>query len=104
MNFSKLIGHFTLCIYAWGLIRLTIEKGSGAHRFALFAARLESSLPLLLADSFYSVSLRVSLPLAIWLSSGWLGVLVHWKLIASPQRLLEDPQPALASLESRHPQ
>lgn len=38
---------------------------------------------------FYGLSQQVSLPLAIWLSSGWVGLLAHWQAPAGLAFLLE---------------
>jgi hypothetical protein len=100
MDVSKFIWHFAFCVYTCGLIHFILEKGGRTHRLALFGARLDSNL-LRLAECFDSLSLWVSLPLAIWLSSGWLALLAHWQVIFRSSLLLEETQPALANFESR---
>jgi hypothetical protein len=47
---------------------------------------------------FRSVSLIVALPLAIWLTSGWFGLIVHWNPGPSVIRHLDSVTSALGPL------
>jgi hypothetical protein len=49
-----------------------------------------------LMDSVYCLSLWLSLPLAIWLSSGWIGLLAHWQAISAAVCIFQgsEPEPA----------
>jgi hypothetical protein len=49
-----------------------------------------------LVDSVYCLSLWFSLPLAIWLSSGWIGLLAHWQAISAAVCVVQksEPEPA----------
>jgi hypothetical protein len=38
-----------------------------------------SSLPSRLIAGLHDFCLWISLPLAVWLSSGWIGLLLHWR-------------------------
>jgi hypothetical protein len=53
-------------------------------------------------DCFYCLSLWFSLPLVVWLSSGWIGLLGHWQMLAGAACLFEKirrtPQPALRTI------
>ena len=55
-----------------------------------------------LMGCFYCLSLSLSLPLAIWLSSGWVGLLGHWQALSGVDCLLEkarlSPQPAFRAI------
>lgn len=60
-------------------------------------------------DSRWSVSCRFyclwfSLPLSIWLTSGWIGLLFYWQVLSGAACLLErlsgKRKPALASVQS----
>jgi len=42
-----------------------------------------------------SLSLWFSLPLVIWLSSGWIGLLGHWQALAGFPCLMEKLRPAV---------
>jgi hypothetical protein len=53
-----------------------------------------------LIDCFYTLCLSISLPLAIWLSSGWIGLFVNWiglfvnyQAFSGVARLLEKATP-----------
>jgi hypothetical protein len=52
--------------------------------------------------SFYC--LWFSLPLSIWLSSGWIGLLLYWRALSSTacllERLIGKPKLALAGFDS----
>jgi hypothetical protein len=40
-------------------------------------------------DCFFCLSLWFSLPLSIWLSSGWVGLLLNWQALSGAACLLE---------------
>ncbi len=64
--------------------------------------RIPPAHPSYLKNCFYFLSLWVSLPLAIWLSSGWIGLLSHWQAIAGKVCWLEcTAQPLSAQHFSR---
>jgi hypothetical protein len=51
---------------------------------------------------FYCLSLWLSLPLAIWLSGGWVGLIGHWQALSGVACLLEkarlSPQSAFRAI------
>jgi hypothetical protein len=49
-------------------------------------------------EYFRSLSLSASLPLAVWLSSGWLGLILHWNPTAAVLRGFESMTGALRSV------
>jgi hypothetical protein len=58
-------------------------------RRILCCLRKDGRLPSLktyrrIVDAFYQISLWICLPLAIWLSSGWFGVLIHLQSNTAP--------------------
>jgi hypothetical protein len=60
-------------------------------------AQSGSHTPGRLMDSVYCLSLWFSLPLAIWLSSGWIGLLAHWQAISAAVCIFQrsEPEPAI---------
>ena len=54
----------------------------------LFSLLLILSVTRRLADWVCWMNLCISLPLAIWLSSGWVGLLNHWELFPGTDSLL----------------
>jgi hypothetical protein len=55
-----------------------------------FLLSVLSILPMArrLTDRFCWMNLCISLPLAIWLSSGWIGLLNHWQVICGVASLV----------------
>jgi hypothetical protein len=48
-------------------------------------------------DSVRCLSLWFSLPLAIWLSSGWIGLLSHWQAIFVAADIFQKSKPEPAT-------
>jgi hypothetical protein len=46
-----------------------------------------------MVDCFCCLSLWLSFPMVIWLSSGWIGLLAYWQALAGVACLLEKPRP-----------
>lgn len=60
--------------------RLThLYAGDGGPRELL--VRISSSIAERLMNCIYCLSLWFSHPLAIWLSTGWVGLLLHWQAL-----------------------
>jgi hypothetical protein len=59
--------------------------------------RPDSHTPGRLKVSVYSLSLWFSLPLAIWLSSGWIGLLAHWQAISAAVCIFQKSEAELAT-------
>jgi hypothetical protein len=71
----------------------------GRHRFeeaSGLPSVLGSYMDFRLADWFCCLSLWTSLPIAIWLHSGWIGLLAHWQ---APSRIACLLQSAKLSLQ-----
>jgi hypothetical protein len=43
-----------------------------------------------LMDWFYWMNLCIALPLAVWLSRGWIGLLIHWQVFSGVACLVEN--------------
>jgi hypothetical protein len=90
MNESNSIWRFVLSALAvWRVTHLLAEEDGPWDLIARLRAWLGSSVFGRLMDCFYCLSLWVSLPLAIWLSSGWIGLLVNWQALSGTACLLE---------------
>ena len=73
-----------------------LRGNSFKRAIAQSIARTGSHAPSRLMESVYCLSLWLSLPLAIWLSSGWMGLLAHWQAISATVCIFQEsaPQPA----------
>ena len=90
MNGSDPIWRFVLCALAlWRVTHLLAEEDGPWDLIVRLRARLGPSILGSLMDCFYCLSLWISLPLAIWLSSGWIGLLVQWQALSGAACLLE---------------
>jgi hypothetical protein len=59
------------------------KMNSTTNVVAPLSAQSSSSLPRRLMDCFYSVCYWFSLPLSIWLTTGWIGLILHWQVLPS---------------------
>jgi len=90
MNESNSIWRFVLSALAiWRVTHLLAEEDGPWDLIARLRARLGSGVLGRLMDCFYCLSVWVSLPLAIWLSSGWIALLIHWQALSGAACLLE---------------
>jgi hypothetical protein len=90
MNESNPIWRFVLCALAiWRMAHLLAEEDGPWDLIVRLRERLGASILGRLMDCFYCLSLWISLPLAIWLSSGWIGLLVNWQALSGAACLLE---------------
>ncbi len=90
MNLSNPIWRFVLCALAiWRVTHLLAEEDGPWDLIVRLRASLGSSMLGRLMDCFYCLSLWISLPLAVWLSTGWIGLLVHWQALSGAACLLE---------------
>jgi hypothetical protein len=99
MNESKAARRLLLTEFAILPFRRQLAQERGALKpFAGSCGWLCPRAPRRFMDCFCSLSLCLSLPLIIWLSSGWIGLLAHWQMLAGVACLLEkvkpNPQPA----------
>ena len=90
MNDNGSIWRFCLSALAvWRLSHLLAEEDGPWDVIVKLRARLGQSVLGRLMDCFYCLSLWVSLPLAIWASDGWVGLLVQWPALSGAACLLE---------------
>ena len=95
MNDNGSIWRFCLSALAvWRVSHLLAEEDGPWDVIVKVRARLGQSVPALrvfarLMDCFYCLSLWASLPLAIWMSNGWIGLLVQWPALSGAACLLE---------------
>ncbi len=90
MNEINPIWRFVLCALAlWRVTHLLAGEDGPWDLIVRLRAGLGSSMFGRLMDCFYCLSLWLSLPLAIWLSSGWIGLLVNWQALSGAACLLE---------------
>ena len=99
MNESNAASSFLLTVFATlPIIRQLAQKRGAPESFAGNCAWLRSRTYCRFMEGFYCLSLWFSLPLVIWLSSGWIGLLAQWQALAGVAFLLErvrsDPQSA----------
>jgi hypothetical protein len=76
-------------VVLWRIAHLSPEENCGWNSMAWLPGRLGRSSSGRLMDYFYSLSLWLSLPLAIWLSSGWIGLIFHWHALLGAAWLFE---------------
>jgi hypothetical protein len=90
MNASNPIWRFVLCALAlWRVTHLLAEEDGPWDLIVRLRGLLDSNIFGRLMDCFYCLSLWIALPLAFWLSSGWIGLLVHWQALSGAACLLE---------------
>lgn len=86
-------------------IRRSFLPGTRAWPVAQYAARtrgkLDSTVFASWIDCFDRFSLWFSLPLAIWLSSGWMGLLLQWQALPGIACLQEKASDRKKSLFQR---
>jgi hypothetical protein len=103
MNESNATSRLLLAVLAMlPIIRQLAQKRGAPETFTGSCAWRRSPTHRRFMDGFYCLSLCLSLPLVIWLSSGWIGLLAHWQALAGVACLLEkvkpNPQPALRTI------
>ena len=94
------IWRFSLSALAlWRVTHLLAEEDGPWDLVVRLRARLGANFVGRLMDCFFCLSLWLSLPLAIWLSNGWIGLLLYWQALSGAACLLEKltsgKQPAL---------
>jgi|GEM_PF-6574644 len=81
----------------WGLRRITAAEHARSDLPAQSYLKPRFEMLTRLRFCFSDLSLWFSLPLSVWLSSGWIGVIFHWQAItamACPVKGLSDQQKA----------
>src|SRR5579871_3479785 len=90
MHDDHSIWRFFLCALAlWRVTHLFAEEDGPWDLMVRLRRALGSRFLGRLMDCFYCLSLWFSLPLAVWLSSGWIGLLLHWQALSGAACLLE---------------
>ena len=90
MSESTTIWRFILSALAvWRITHLLAEEDGPRDLIVRVRSRLGSGFFGSLMDCFFCLSLWISLPLAIWLSSGWAGLLLHWQALSGAACLME---------------
>ncbi len=84
------IGRFVLSALAvWRVTHLLAEEDGPWNMVARMRGALGDGFWGRLMDCFYCLSLWFSLPISIWLASGWMGMLLHWQALSGAACLLE---------------
>lgn len=84
------IWRFVLSALAvWRMTHLLAEEDGPWDLVAGVRAALGDGFWGRLMDCFYCLSLWFSLPISIWLASGWMGMLLHWQALSGAACLLE---------------
>ena len=84
------VGRFALCALAiWRIAHLLARENGPWDLIARLRATLGSGVLGRLMDCFSSLSFVISLPLAIWMSSSFMGFLVLWLALSAVACLLE---------------
>jgi len=107
MNESGLVDgtiwRFCLAALAvWRLTHLFAEEDGPWDAIANLRARLGAGILGRLMDCFYCLSLWVSLPLAVWLGDGWMGIFMHWLALSGAACLFQrmtTPETGLSMIE-----
>jgi len=90
MNESNSIWRFSLSALPVRRVTHFFAEGDGPWGvIAKLRARPGIRMPGRLMDCFYCLSLWIALPLAVFTSSGWLGIAVHWLALSGAASLLE---------------
>lgn len=90
MRDSSAIWRFILSALAvWRVTHLFAEEDGPGDLIVRVRSRLGTGFFGRLMDCFFCLSLWISLPLAVWLSSGWIGLLLHWQALSGAACLLE---------------
>jgi len=90
MTDSNAIWRFTLSTLAiWRLTHLVAEEDGPWDLIVRLRMKLGNNVSGRLMDCFYCLSLWFSLPLSIWLASGWIGLLLHWQALSGAACLLQ---------------
>jgi hypothetical protein len=86
----KYIWCFALCALAvWRVAHLLACESDPWNLVARLRAALGSGVLSRLLNCFYCMSFLLSLPLAIWISGSWAGVVVQWMALSAVACLLE---------------
>ena len=90
MHENTTIWRFILSALAvWRLTHLLAEEDGPWDLIVRLRTKLGAGTLGRLMDCFFCLSLWLSLPIAIWLSNGWIGLLLHWQALSGAACLLE---------------
>jgi hypothetical protein len=90
MNENSSIGRFSLSgLAVWRATHLVVEEDGPWDAIVRLRGWFGAGALGRLMDCFYCVSLWIALPLAVFTSSGWMGIAVHWLALSGAASLLE---------------
>jgi len=90
MNKNRSSWLFPRCgLAVWWVAQLLAEKDGPRNVITRPRSWRGPGVPSRLMNCFYWLSLWVALPLAIWLTLGWIGLLNHWQALSGMACLLE---------------
>lgn len=69
-------------VAVWELRNLMTAEGAGSGLFEQLRLTLRSGAVARMTACFTDFSLWFSLPLSIWLTTGWVGLIFHWQAIS----------------------
>jgi hypothetical protein len=78
-----------LALASWRFASLLAEEDGPRDLVVGFRIRASATFLGRLMDWFCCLSFWFSLPLSIWLSNGWIGLLLHWQALPRAVGLLE---------------
>jgi hypothetical protein len=88
----------------WQVRHLSAAKHTGSGLFEHLRFKLRSGALARLIVRFRGFSLWFSLPLSIWLTTGWVGLIFHWQAISKMACQMDDVtlkrNPAFARLSA----
>ena len=94
---SKTLSVAEFAAGGWQLSHLPAAKNRCSGLFERLRHKLRSSLVGEMLVCFTDFSLWFSLPLSIWLTTGWVGLIFHWRAISKMVCQMESaPQDATA--------
>jgi hypothetical protein len=90
MSDSNAIWHFVVsALTVWGLTDLLSAEVGRRGPSVRLGMKADNGFIGGLTGRFYCLSLWFSLPLAIWLSSGWIGLILNWQALSGAACLLK---------------
>jgi hypothetical protein len=90
MNETRTIWRFCIAALAvWRMTHLLAEEDGPWDVIARVRTRLGASILGRMMDCFYCLSLWISLPLAVWLSDGLIGLFIHWQALSGAACLFQ---------------
>ena len=79
---TKILSATEFAPAGWQVRRLTSAEHAGSDLFERLRLKLCSTAAARMMVCFTDFSLWFSLPLSIWLTTGWIGLIFHWQAIS----------------------